>query len=82
MKQPGQLDEPGHLAEPLGARVGDPRADAAGSCGTFPSLGEIGLLIAATAARNLVLTGRRTAERHRGRHANGAAAAAPAPRRH
>lgn len=36
--------------------------NAEGGCGPFPSLGEIGLLIVATATRNLALTGRRTAE--------------------
>ncbi|MEU5952210.1 hypothetical protein [Streptomyces sp. NPDC047525] len=37
-------------------------ADAAGGYGHFPSLGEIGLLIVATAAQNLALTGWRTAD--------------------
>lgn len=49
------------------------RADGAVGCGPFPSLGEIGLLIVATAAQNLALTGRRTAER-RGRYATAATA--------
>lgn len=49
------------------------RADTAVGCGPFPSLGEIGLLIVATAAQNLALTGRRTAER-RGRYATAATA--------
>lgn len=49
------------------------RADTDGGCGPFPSLGEIQLLIVATATQNLALTGRRTTER-RSRHAAGATA--------
>lgn len=50
------------------------RADTAVGCGPFPSVGEIGLLIVATAAQNLALTGRRTAER---RSRNASVATAP-----
>lgn len=54
--------------------------------GPFPSVGEIGLLIVATATRDLALTGRRTAE-HRSRQARQARQArqeqvATAPRSH
>lgn len=51
---------PTDSAEPMNSGR---RADTAADCGPFPSLGEIGLLIVATAAQNLALTGRRTAER-------------------
>lgn len=51
--------------------------DTAGHCGLFPSLGEIGLQIVATATRNLALTGLRTA---RGSRPQGEDA--PVPRSH
>ncbi|MFC8129727.1 hypothetical protein [Streptomyces sp. NPDC057302] len=64
------MNQPRHTdSGVLGVRVTDPHAGAAVGCDPFPSLGEIGLLIVATAAQNLTLTRQRTAK-GRGGQAN------------
>ncbi|WP_371749515.1 hypothetical protein OG302_39215 [Streptomyces sp. NBC_01283] len=64
---------PADHAPPLAAETGQPHTDPAGGCDPFPSLGQIGLLIIATATQNLALTGRPTA-RGRDRQTQGATA--------
>ncbi|MFF1712042.1 hypothetical protein [Streptomyces sp. NPDC058268] len=53
--------QPAGHAPPLAAATGRPHTDTAGGCDSFPSLGQIGLLIIATATQNLALIGRPTA---------------------
>lgn len=69
--------QPAGHAPALAAEAEHPHTDTAGGCDSFPSLGEIGLLIIATATQNLALTGRPTAQ-GRGRQAQDATA----PRSH